>query len=112
MTGEASAVLEESTIADCAGYTGGAVFGVQANVTVKGGRFERCTAARGGGILAFKGDVALLEGSVISECHAERFGGALHAERVHTVATLDASCAADLPYPSRAEASEARGCRA
>ena len=48
-------------------------------------------------------EVALLEGSVISECHAER---------VHTVATLDASCAADLPYPSRAEASEARGCRA
>ena len=79
MTEAASAVLVESTIADCVGFSGGALFVLdQANVTVKGGAFERCAAARGGGFLAFNGDVALLEGSVISQCHAGAYGGGLH----------------------------------
>ena len=80
MTEAASAVLVESTISDCAGETGGGLFALdQANVTLTGGsRIERCTAPRGGGIQALKGDVALLEGSVISECHAGRFAGGMH----------------------------------
>lgn len=83
MTEAASAVLVESTIADCVGFSGGALFVLdQANVTVKGGHFERCAAARGGGFLAFNGDVALLEGSVISACRADFYGGGMHLRPV------------------------------
>ena len=80
----ASAVLVESTIADCAtrDSRGGGVFVDQANVTLQGGsRVERCLAHAGGGIYAWEADVALLEGSVLSECHTNGLGG-LHARLV------------------------------
>ena len=77
-------MLVESTISDCAGITGGGLFATdQANVTVKGGsRVERCEAlgpfGRGAGIQALNSDVALLEGSVITDCHAGFIGGGMH----------------------------------
>ena len=79
----ASAVLVESTIADCAAECGGGLWADRANVTLRGGsRIERCTTGGdGGGILAYDNSkVALLEGSVLSSCHAgpAAFGGGLH----------------------------------
>ena len=80
----ASAVLVESTIADCATRDswGGGAYVRQANLTLQGGsRVERCLAHAGGGIYAWEADVALLEGSVLSECHTGMMGG-LHARLV------------------------------
>ena len=83
----ASAVLVESTIADCASIAtgktvGGGAYVEQANLTLQGGsRVERCLAHYGGGIYAWEADVALLEGSVLSECHTNGVGG-LHARLV------------------------------
>ena len=73
----ASAVLVESTIADCASIAtgktvGGGAYVEQANLTLQGGsRVERCLAEQGGGLYAWEAEIALLEGSVLSECHAE-----------------------------------------
>ena len=80
----ASAVLVESTIADCEtrDSRGGGAYVDQANLTLQGGsRVERCLAHSGGGIYAWEADVALLEGSVLSECHTNGMGG-LHARLV------------------------------
>ena len=80
----ASAVLVESTIADCAtrDSRGGGAYVDQANLTLQGSRVERCLADYGGGLLAWEADVALLEGSVLSECHAIEYGGGLRARLV------------------------------
>ncbi len=81
----ASAVLVESTIADCAtrDSLGGGAYVEQANLTLQGGsRVERCLADYGGGLLAWEADVALLEGSVLSECHANTRAGGLRARLV------------------------------
>ena len=81
----ASAVLVESTIADCAtrDSLGGGAYVEQANLTLQGGsRVERCLADYGGGLMALEADVALLEGSVLSECHATNYGGGLRARLV------------------------------
>ena len=81
----ASAVLVESTIADCAtrDSRGGGAYVEQANLTLQGGsRVERCLARWGGGLFASEADVALLEGSVLSECHATNYGGGLRARLV------------------------------
>ena len=81
----ASAVLVESTIADCAtrDSRGGGAYVEQANLTLQGGsRVERCLADWGGGLHAWEADVALLEGSVLSECHAISRGGGLRARLV------------------------------
>ena len=81
----ASAVLVESTIADCAtrDSRGGGAYVEQANLTLQGGsRVERCLAHSGGGIYAWEADVALLEGSVLSECHAMDGDGGLRARLV------------------------------
>ena len=78
----ASAVLVESTIADCAtrDSRGGGAYVEQANLTLQGGsRVERCLARWGGGAAAWEADVALLEGSVLSECHAISSAGGLRA---------------------------------
>ena len=80
----ASAVLVESTIADCAARDslGGGAYVYQANLTLQGGsRVERCLADWGGGLSAFEADIALLEGSVLSECRAS-FAGGLRARLV------------------------------
>ena len=72
----ASAVLVESTIADCEtrNSRGGGAYVDQANLTLQGGsRVERCLAGQGGGLYAWEAEIALLEGSVLSECHA-KFG--------------------------------------
>ena len=85
LTTAASAVLVESTIADCAtDLTGGGLFATrQANVTLKGGsRVERCTANWGGGIETLGSDLALLEGSIVRECRAHVGGGGLHLRQV------------------------------
>ena len=79
----ASAVLVESTIADCEtrDSRGGGAYVDQANLTLQGGsRVERCLAGWGGGLAAFEAEIALLEGSVLSECRAS-FGGGLCAAR-------------------------------
>ena len=84
----ASAMLVESTIADCAtrDSRGGGAFVEQANLTLQGGsRVERCLADYGGGLFAWEGDVALLEGSVLSECHANTRAGGLRARLVARV---------------------------
>ena len=81
----ASAVLVESTIADCAARDslGGGAYVEQANLTLQGGsRVERCLARWGGGVFAWEADVALLEGSVLSECHAIASAGGLRARLV------------------------------
>ena len=81
----ASAVLVESTIADCAtrDSRGGGAYVEQANLTLQGGsRVERCFAGLGGGLMSFQADVALLEGSVLSECHAISSAGGLRARLV------------------------------
>ena len=82
----ASAVLVESTIADCEtrDSRGGGAYVDQANLTLQGGsRVERCLADWGGGVFAWEADVvALLEGSVLSECHATILGGGLRARLV------------------------------
>ena len=57
----ASAVLVESTIADCAtrDSRGGGAYVEQANLTLQGGsRVERCLASYGGGLFAYKADAA------------------------------------------------------
>ena len=80
----ASAVLVESTIADCAtrDSRGGGAYVDQANLTLQGGsRVERCLADYGGGLLAWEADVALLD-SVMSECHAVVGVGGLRARLV------------------------------
>ena len=80
----ASAVLVESTIADCQtrDSRGGGAHVEQANLTLQGGsRVERCLADWGGGLSAFEADIALLEGSVLSECRAS-FAGGLRARLV------------------------------
>ena len=81
----ASAVLVESTIADCAARDslGGGAYVEQANLTLQGGsRVERCLAEQGGGLYAWEAEIALLEGSVLSECHATNRGGGLRARLV------------------------------
>ena len=96
----ASAVLVESTIADCEtrGSRGGGAYVDQANLTLQGGsRVERCLAGQGGGLYAWEAEIALLEGSVLSECHAEfsvlRARLVAHVERAvptHTAAGASA----------------------
>ena len=73
MRAAAIAVLVESTVADCVAVSGGGLYVDQSNVTLQSGsRIERCAAShmtesgRGGAILAFQSEVALLEGSAIS----------------------------------------------
>ena len=81
----ASAVLVESTIADCEtrGSRGGGAYVDQANLTLQGGsRVERCLAGQGGGLYAWEAEIALLEGSVLSECHAISSTGGLRARLV------------------------------
>ena len=81
----ASAVLVESTIADCEtrDSRGGGAHVEQANLTLQGGsRVERCLADRGGGLCAWEAEIALLEGSVLSECHATSYTGGLRARLV------------------------------
>ncbi len=84
----ASAVLVESTIADCASIAtgktvGGGAYVEQANLTLQGGsRVERCLAHWGGGLWAREAEIALLEGSVLSECRAFHTGGGLRARLV------------------------------
>ena len=81
----ASAVLVESTIADCQtrDSRGGGAYVDQANLTLQGGsRVERCLAEQGGGLYAWEAEIALLEGSVLSECHATNYGGGLRARLV------------------------------
>ena len=78
----ASAVLVDSTIADCVASDscGGGIWVDEANVTLQdGSRIERCTSLRGGGVLAYKGEIAL-ESSSVSECHAPIYGSALHLQ--------------------------------
>ena len=80
----ASAVLVESTIADCAtrDSRGGGAYVEQANLTLQGGsRVERCLAEQGGGLYVWEAEIALLEGSVLSECRAS-FAGGLRARLV------------------------------
>ena len=80
----ASAVLVESTIADCEtrDSLGGGAYVEQANLTLQGGsRVERCLAEQGGGLYVWEAEIALLEGSVLSECHTNGMGG-LHARLV------------------------------
>ena len=81
----ASAVLVESTIADCEtrDSRGGGAYVDQANLTLQGGsRVERCLAEQGGGLCAWEeAEIALLEGSVLSECRAS-FAGGLRARLV------------------------------
>ena len=81
------------TIADCAAddSCGGGLWADRANVPLRGGsRIERCTTGGdGGGILAYDNSkVALLEGSVLSSCHAgpAAFGGGLHLRHGFTSA--------------------------
>ena len=81
----ASAVLVESTIADCEtrNSRGGGAYVDQANLTLQGGsRVERCLAEQGGGLYVWEAEIALLEGSVLSECHATNYGGGLRARLV------------------------------
>ena len=77
-----SAVLVDSTIADCRASNsfGGGVLARDANVTLEGGsRIERCWSRMGGGaLLARDSNVALLNGSVISESYSNSQGGGLH----------------------------------
>ena len=80
----ASAVLVESTIADCEtrDSRGGGAYVDQANLTLQGGsRVERCLAEQGGGLYVWEAEIALLEGSVLSECRAS-FAGGLRARLV------------------------------
>ena len=83
----ASAVLVDSAIADCAapdfGCGGGAVVYDNANLTLRGSRIERCRAFYGGGVQAYKHCHAdVLEGSVLSECHAIEYDGGLQLQPV------------------------------
>ena len=74
----ARAVLQESTIADCAAPAGGGVGASRhANVTLQGGsRIERCNASLwGGGIVMYRGSHVEMDGSVIRECHAFQMSG-------------------------------------
>ena len=73
----ARAVLQDSTIADCAADCGGGVGASHhANVTLQGGtRIERCNAIYGGGFVTYFGSHVEMEGSVIGECHASTSGG-------------------------------------
>ena len=77
-----SAVLVDSTIADCRASNsfGGGVLARDANVTLEGGsRIERCWSRMGGGaLLAKDSNVALLNGSVIGESYSNSQGGGLH----------------------------------
>ena len=99
----ASAVLVESTIADCASIAtgktvGGGAYVDQANLTLQGGsRVERCLAHSGGGIYAWEADVALLEGSVLSECHANGMGGLRARLVAHVERAVPTHTAADMP---------------
>ena len=84
----ASAVLVDSAIADCAaafnyGCAGGAYVHDHANLTLRGSRIERCRALYGGGIEAYEYcHVDVLEGSVLSECHAVSITGGLQLQPV------------------------------
>ena len=74
---------DESAIADCAASesVGGGLWADHANVTLKGrSRVERCEAGRGGGMLAYRSDVALLDGCIVSECRGGSFAGGLHLQ--------------------------------
>ena len=73
-------MLVDSTIADCVASDscGGGIWVDEANVTLQSGGVERCTAPRGGGMLVFDSDLALMENSVIQECHAYKYGGGLY----------------------------------
>ena len=96
----ASAVLVESTIADCEtrDSRGGGAYVEQANLTLQGGsRVERCLAEQGGGLYAWEAKIALLEGSVLSECHAKFAGGlrarlVAHVERAVPTHTAAGAC--------------------
>ena len=72
-------MLVDSTIADCVASDscGGGIWVDEANVTLQSGGVERCSAPRGGGMLVFDSDLALMGNSVIQECHAYNYGGGL-----------------------------------
>ena len=83
----ASAVLVESAIVDSAarnfGSGGGAYAYDQANLTLRGSRVERCRALYGGAVNAYSScHVDILEGSVLSECHAASYSGGLPRQSV------------------------------
>ena len=73
-------MLVASTIEDCRAPTsaGGGIAVISANVTLIGSRVERCDASDGGAMGVITGDLALLDGSVLSGSSAARFGGGLH----------------------------------
>ena len=79
----ASAMLLDSAIADCecpnSGSGGGAYAYEKANLTLRGSRVERCRAFYGGGVSTYRFCHAdILEGSVLSKCHAIQYSGGLH----------------------------------
>ena len=75
----ASAVLVASTIEHCrATSTSGGIQVISANVTLIGSRVERCDAGDAGAMGVITGDIALLDGSVLSGSSAARYGGGLH----------------------------------
>ena len=109
-----SAVLVDSTIADCTATNsfGGGLLAREANVTLEGGsRIERCFARLGGGaLLARDSNVALLNGTIISESSTNLFGGGLHlgsgctqsaTPRAHNTPLLTASPASLGPVGAR-----------
>ena len=77
-----SAVLVDSTIADCRASNsfGGGLLARDANLTLKGGsRIERCFARLGGGALGARdSNVMLLNGTIINESSTNLWGGGLH----------------------------------
>ena len=78
----ASAVLKESTVADCSadGCGGGLSVYSYANLTLRGSRVERGVAPYGGCVNGYTGcRLELLEGTVISEGHATEMTGGLEA---------------------------------
>ena len=84
----ASAVLLDSMIADCAapdnGGGGGASAYQHANLTLRGSRVERCRATYSAGVQALEYCIVeILEGSILSECHALSYDGGLHLQPVN-----------------------------
>ena len=108
-----SAVLVDSTIADCRASNsfGGGVLARDANVTLEGGsRIERCWSRMGGGaLLARDSNVALLNGSVIGESYSNTQGGGLH---LSSGCTQSATPRAHTPHWHAHSEPGANGCEA
>ena len=80
----ASALLVGSTLADCrGGLRGGGLRAMDANVTLKGSRVQRCHSLQGGGLSGRHCSMGLLGGSIITECTAES-GSGMRAGRGRT----------------------------